>query len=105
MSESPTASLESVPRLILGIRIRNFRGTIMVSSGAESFELTDVAAFIFRQIDGRSTVGAIAVDLAAEFEVDKATAQVDTAEFVGWLRAQGVVEFRQQAGPGHQSLK
>lgn len=104
MSESRAVSLESVPRLILGIRIRNFRGTIVVSSGAESFELTDAAAFIFRRIDGMSTIRAIAADLSTEFEVDEVTAQADAADFVGWLMTQRVVELRRQAVPRHQSL-
>ena len=55
------------------------------------FTLNPVAEYVWDRLDGRRTLGAIAGDVAKEFEVDAEQAAVDVGEFVARLVADGLV--------------
>ncbi|MBV1849566.1 PqqD family protein [Catellatospora tritici] len=73
---------ETVPRPRLDLRVRNVRGTVTVSLANMTYELSETAVWIWKQIDGRNTIADIAAMLAAEFEIDVETATEDTIEVV-----------------------
>ncbi|MER8235553.1 PqqD family protein [Streptomyces sp. NPDC094049] len=91
MSDAQQNIHASVPTLRLDARIRNIRGKVMIAGPAQAFELSETAAFIWKQIDGSNTVAQIGRLLAAEYEVDEATAVEDTAEVVAELAAGNIV--------------
>lgn len=80
-----------VPVRNLDIRTRNLRGKLLVALGATAFELDDVAGYIFRHIDGVSTMDEIAAMVAAEYGIPHDLALADSAEFVAGLQATGMV--------------
>jgi len=59
--------------------------------------LSETAAFLWRRIDGAGTVGQLATELAAEYEIDRAEALADTAELIVFLVEQ---KFVHAAGEG-----
>jgi hypothetical protein len=82
-----------VPRRRLNARVRNFRDRTMVAGSSQPLELSESAAFLWRLIDGRRSVGDLADALCAEYEVDRDTAVADVAELVGALHDAGVVDL------------
>jgi Coenzyme PQQ synthesis protein D (PqqD) len=80
-----------VPVRNLDVRARNLRGKLLIARGDTAFELDDVAAFIYRHIDGVSTMDQIAAQVAAEYGIPHDMALADGAEFVAGLQATGVV--------------
>ncbi|PZT77242.1 MULTISPECIES: PqqD family protein [unclassified Streptomyces] len=81
----------SVPTRRLDARVRNVRGQMMVAGPTQAFELSETAAFIWKQIDGSNTVAQIGRLLASEYEVDEQTAVEDTAEVIAELAASSVI--------------
>ena len=101
-------SADAVPRRRLGIRIRRFRGEILVSTGEESFELAGSGAFIFEAIDQRSTVGSIAARVARQYSLRDTDALADTESFLAELIDGGIIELarvpvRRDAGAANQA--
>lgn len=94
MAEKPTLTPERIASRRPDIRIRKFRGKLFVSSGANALELDEVAAFIFSQIDGVSTVQQIGERVAREYDVSVAEAVADSAELLTQLVEAEVVEAR-----------
>lgn len=94
MTEKSTLTPERVPLRRPDVRIRNFRGKLFLASGANAVELDEVAAFIFGQIDGVSTVQQIGERVAQEYDVSVAEAVGDTAELLTQLVEAAVVETR-----------
>lgn len=82
-----------VPRRRLNARVRNFRDRTMVAGSSQPLELSESAAFIWRLMDGRRSVGDLADALCAEYEVDRDTAVADVTELVGALHDVGVVDL------------
>lgn len=74
------------------VRIRNFRGTLLVARLEHSLELVDSAAFIFRSIDGKRSIKAIGDLLAARFEIPIDEAVNDVKEVVTDLIDYRIVE-------------
>lgn len=64
-----------VPRLDL--RIRNSGGTYLLGWRDLFIEMADVAAFVWRQVDGTRTISEIASLVAAEYEIDVREAAQD----------------------------
>jgi hypothetical protein len=56
------------------------------------YNLNDVGTFIWKLIDGRTTVSQIVQAVHSEFEVTAEAAETDTLEFVGALESAGMVE-------------
>lgn len=91
MSDTQQNVHASVPTRRLDARVRNVRGQMMIAGPTQAFELSETAAFIWRQIDGSNTVAQIGRLLAAEYEVDEQTAVEDTAEVIVELAASSVI--------------
>jgi hypothetical protein len=86
-------SPESVPAADLAVRVRNLGDTLIVAlSLEEPVELTDVAAFIWRLIDGSRPVKTIVARVAAAYGIDYATAAEDVVEFLGQLADGDLIE-------------
>jgi Coenzyme PQQ synthesis protein D (PqqD) len=77
----------------LDVRIRNYRGTLILSRADTSLELTDVAALVWRLMDGSRSVDQIAEVIATEYAIDLQTATDDTSELVHTLVTGGMVEL------------
>ncbi|MEU8505277.1 PqqD family protein [Streptomyces brevispora] len=91
MSDTQQNVHASVPTRRLDARVRNVRGQMMIAGPTQAFELSETAAFIWKQIDGSNTVAQIGRLLAAEYEVDEQTAVEDTAEVIVELAASSVI--------------
>ena len=89
-----------VPVRSLDARARNFRGKLFVGRGEHSVELNEVGAYIFRNIDGLSSMGQIAEKLAAEYGIPAELALDDGCEFVTTLAALGIVAASGPSAPG-----
>lgn len=56
------------------------------------FSLNPVAAYIWRQMDGRKSLGEIRDGLLKEFEVTEEAAETDIEEFVGELLGASLIK-------------
>lgn len=56
------------------------------------YNLNDVGAFIWEQIDGRKSVSQVAEAVRGEFDVAPEQAERETSEFIAALEAAGIVE-------------
>ncbi|WP_341718661.1 PqqD family protein [Micromonospora sp. FIMYZ51] len=76
------APLTRVPSRRLDVRIRRFRGAVMVATASHAFELHDAAAFLLMSVDGSRTVAELASRLATEYNLSPAEAEADTLELL-----------------------
>ncbi|GGO82151.1 PqqD family protein [Wenjunlia tyrosinilytica] len=83
----------SVASLPLNVKIRNHRGKTVVGGYEHFFELTDSAAYIWRQIDGTRTVSDIAALIAKEYDIDQESATQDIVDLFAELAAHEVVKI------------
>ena len=67
------------------------QATIVLPSRAEVKVLNEVGSRVWESIDGRRTLGEILDTVLAEFDVPRDKAMADVFEFVGALKAQGMV--------------
>lgn len=67
------------------------QATIVLPSRAEVKVLNEVGSRVWESIDGRRTLGEILDTVLAEFDVPREKATADVIEFVGALKAQGMV--------------
>ncbi|MFE1367205.1 PqqD family protein [Streptomyces anulatus] len=84
---------ESVPRRVLGIRIRRVKDEFLVGDEDRALLIEDSAAFIFASLDGRTSTLQVARLVAQEYGVDEEQALADVVEFLGGLADQGIVEW------------
>lgn len=86
---------EAVPKRRWSVRMRNFRGSLLVAGAEEDdgLELSDAARFMFVAIDGRRTVADIGDLVAAEYDIPLDVAVADVAELVNDLAAAQVVDI------------
>lgn len=72
---------------------RTYEGqaTIVLPSRAEVKVLNEVGSRVWESIDGRRTLGEILDAVLADFDVSREQAEADVIEFIGTLRAQGMV--------------
>ena len=89
---APDVNADAVPRRLLGIRIRRFRGKLLVAVADNVYELTDSAADIFTWIDGRATVGSLSARLSEAYDVSAEESSSDVTDFVNWLVDSGLAE-------------
>lgn len=80
--------------------VRKIAGeTLLVPTGAAAREfsglitLNELGAFIWEHLNGAQDVDALAGMIAAEYEVDAATARADAQEFLDLLAGQHMVEL------------
>ncbi|WP_326615204.1 PqqD family protein (plasmid) [Streptomyces scopuliridis] len=84
---------DSVPRRVLGIRIRRMKDDFLIGDEDRALLIEDVAAFIFASLDGRRSTLKVAQLVAQEYGVDEEQALADVVEFLGDLTDQGIVEW------------
>jgi hypothetical protein len=84
-----------IPKRRWSTRMRNFRGTLLVTGPdeEEALELTGAGTFMFRAIDGRRSVRDIAALVAGEYGLEPAEAVTDLREFIGDLVDMRIVEL------------
>ncbi|WP_317447674.1 PqqD family protein [Streptomyces collinus] len=87
-SPAPGATI----RRRLDARVRNHQGTLIVAGATQAFELTSVAAFVWRLLDGLHTVREISLAVATEYGVNRDEALEDTQELLRDLLAHNVLE-------------
>ncbi len=67
------------------------QATIVLPSRAEVKVLNEVGSLVWESIDGHRTLGEILDAVLVGFDVPRAQAEADVLEFVGALKAQGMV--------------
>jgi len=80
-----------VPRM--DVRTRNFRGTMYLARAEQSLELTEVAALVWRLLDGHRSVADLAKAVATEYAIDYETAYADCGELVEALAQAGMLDI------------
>ncbi|MER5557162.1 PqqD family protein [Streptomyces sp. NPDC002506] len=91
----------TVAALPLNVKIRNHRGKTIVGGYRHFYELTESAAFIWRQIDGVRTVSDIARLIAEEYDIDQATVVGDVVELFTELAEHDVIKISEKS-PGSE---
>ena len=84
----------AVPVRRLDARVRKVGDTLVVGRAEDVFELDEVAAFVWRQIDGERTVADLGAVLAVEYDIDAAEAAGDVADMLEPLVAHGLITMR-----------
>jgi hypothetical protein len=89
------------PSIIRGDKLaaRKVGGEMVILSAEDSslFLLNDVGTAIWEAADGRRTIAEIADVLCTEYDIDRATALADVAEFVDSLAAAGILSVSEDA--------
>jgi Coenzyme PQQ synthesis protein D (PqqD) len=85
---------DTVPARRLDSRTRNFGGQLLVAGRRSALQLDATAGFIWRRIDGRRSVLAIAQLVSTEYGIDVDTAADDVAALLCSLVDCGVVTLR-----------
>ncbi|MFD5326769.1 PqqD family protein [Streptomyces sp. NPDC127092] len=83
----------TVPRHNLEVRIRSSEGAILLARYDQAYELPEVAAFIWRRIDGTGRVEDISRAVAEHYGIDAGTALTDTTEMLGWLLEEELIRL------------
>ncbi|MEV4330986.1 PqqD family protein [Streptomyces sp. NPDC049597] len=91
MDAGPLLTQASVVRRSSDIRVRKFRGSLLVARADSTLELDEVAEFIFKRLDGAMTVREIGEQLSAEYDVSAEEATADSIELLSELLASGMV--------------
>lgn len=92
MTELSSALTEgSVVRPEDGVRVRNFRGRLVVARVDQAVQLEDAGALIWRQLDGVRTVAQVGDAVATEYDVAPDEARADTVELLTELAGLGLV--------------
>ncbi|MFE9403422.1 PqqD family protein [Streptomyces sp. NPDC006530] len=86
----------TVAALPLNVKIRNHRGKTIVGGYQHFFELTESAAYIWRQIDGNRTVTDIARLIAEEYDIDQETVIEDVVELFTELAEHDVIKISEK---------
>ena len=84
----------TAPRLHPQVAARQLedRAIVVLADAGEVLVLNPNGAWLWRQMDGRRTVGELAAGLAQACGVDEVRAQQDTSAFVQSLVAAGAVQ-------------
>ncbi|MFJ4655868.1 PqqD family protein [Nocardia sp. NPDC088792] len=84
---------DTVAALPLNVKIRIHGGKTIVGGYQHFYELTESAAFIWRQIDGTRTVDDIGLLVAEEYDIDRESAGQDVAELFTELAEHDVIKI------------
>ncbi|MGX9887322.1 PqqD family protein [Streptomyces sp. NPDC002276] len=98
MAEQPGPSASSLLGRAPDVRVRRFRGVLLIARRDDALELDAVAEFIFRRVDGGTTVHAIGEQLAATYGIPVDEAVADSLELLGRLHELGMVRMESPAG-------
>ncbi|MEN3304951.1 MAG: hypothetical protein V7603_1153 [Micromonosporaceae bacterium] len=84
-----------VPKRKWSVRMRNFRGPLVVFTADETtrLELNDVGRFMFRAMDGVRTVVQIGELVAQEYDIPPEEAIADVQEFAEELAEANIVDL------------
>jgi hypothetical protein len=82
---------EAVVAPAVGVRVRNFRGRILLARIDQVAQLEEVGSFIWRQLDGVRTVGQVGDVVAQEYDVAPGEARADALELLADLAGLGLV--------------
>ena len=83
----------AIRRRVEGILAREVEGGLLLldTNTEHIHQLNDTARFIWQRCDGAPSVGAIAEQLASEFDVEQDIAEVDVERALAKLRDLGLV--------------
>jgi pyrroloquinoline quinone biosynthesis protein D len=83
-----------VPRLPRGVRMRfdAVRNAHLLLAPERVFNLDATAAAVLRLVDGRRSIGAIADELAMQFDADRTVIEADVIDMLADLVGKRVVE-------------
>jgi hypothetical protein len=84
---------ESIPRRVLGTKIRRVSGDLVVGDQDGALSLADSAEFLFKNCDGRRSVLDLAHLLAQEYDVGADEVFDDVVELLVFLGSRRLVEF------------
>jgi len=82
------------------IRVRKYRGSLLVAWDDDALQLDEVAEFIFKRLDGTATVRHIGEAVAAAYDVSVDEATADSIKLLSDLLAAGYVHVTD--GPLHK---
>ena len=93
MSERTTISMESVPRLPMGVKLRfdKQRDNWVVLAPERLFVPDPIALEVIKRCDGEASVAAIVDDLAKTFSADRAVIERDVNVLLQDLADKGVM--------------
>jgi pyrroloquinoline quinone biosynthesis protein D len=95
MTSSGGSGGAGVPCIPLNVRFRRESGRYLAVGYEYTLELSDIAAFIWKQIDGCRSVAAIAQIVSDQYMVDEATALTDARELFDDLAAHDLISWTQ----------
>jgi len=72
-------------------RIYDGEATIVLPSHASVHVLNPIGSFVWESLDGRATLAQILDRVVEEYDIGREAAEADLLQFVGALRAQGMV--------------
>jgi hypothetical protein len=78
--------------------VRRFRGALIIARRDDGLELDAVAEFIFKRVDGETTVRDIGEQLAAEYDIPVDEAVSDSLELLGRLYELEMVRMESPVG-------
>ncbi|MGH9798344.1 MAG: PqqD family protein [Candidatus Polarisedimenticolia bacterium] len=84
-------SIVLVKNPLAAYRIYEGKATVVLSERAEVKVVNEIGSLIWDRIDGRRTLGEIADQVVAEYDVDPEEARRDVLEFAASLSEHGMV--------------
>jgi pyrroloquinoline quinone biosynthesis protein D len=84
---------DCVPSRGADVRTRRYRGRLFIANTEQAYELNEAAEFVFRLVDGSTTVREIGVRLAAHYRYAVEDAVSDTVELISLFAERHVVEI------------
>ena len=84
---------DCVPYRGTDVRTRRYRGRLFIANTEQAYELNEAAEFVFRQVDGSTTVREMGVRLAAHYNYAVEDAVADTGELISLFAERHVVEI------------
>jgi hypothetical protein len=86
-------SSDSIPVPVNGLCVRELGDTIIIitESGDELHSLDEAGGFIWRLIDGKTTVMHIIEKMCQEYDVDRSRAEHDLTNFLSSLKEKNLI--------------
>jgi coenzyme PQQ synthesis protein D (PqqD) len=94
MTVQPHLSQDAFPQRRIETRTRKYRGNLFVANAEQAFELDELGEFVFRLIDGRTSVRDIGRKLAESYGGPIEEAVADTAALIEELVEHQVLQLR-----------
>lgn len=89
------SSLDKIPVKSNELSVRELGTNIIIisESGKELHTLDDIGSFIWKVIDGHSTVTAILNKICDEYDVDMSRAKSDLLSYLKELSSKGLIKY------------